>query len=171
MPPKRTRINKWIRVPEVLLIDEQDQKIGTVPTDEALKRAEDAGLDLVEVAPNLKPPVCKILDFGKYQYNLNKSQVEQRKKNKTKDTKEIRLGLKISDHDLDIKNKRADKFLSKGHKVKITIKFKGREIVHPELGRELLNKFLTTLETAHIIEKAPAKQGKQLITFITPKEQ
>ena len=170
MPPKRTRINKWIRVPEVLLIDEKDQKIGTVSTIEALRRAEDAGLDLVEVAPNLKPPVCKILDFGKYQYNLNKSQVEQKKRNKAKDTKEVRLGLKISDHDLDIKSKRVDKFLSKGHKVKITIKFKGREIVHPELGRELLNKFLTNLKTTHIIEKEPGKQGRQLITFIAPKE-
>lgn len=170
MPPKRTRINKWIRVPEVLLIDENDQKIGTVPTIEALKRAEDAGLDLVEVAPNLRPPVCKILDFGKYQYNLNKSQVEQRKRNKAKDIKEVRLGLKISDHDLNIKSKRVDKFLAKGHKVKITVKFKGREIVHPELGRELTSKFLTNLETAHIVEKQPGKQGRQLITFIAPKE-
>ena len=170
MPPKRIRINKWIRVPEVLLIDENDQKIGTVSTIEALKRAEDAGLDLVEVAPNLRPPVCKILDFGKYQYNQNKSQIEQRKRNKTKDIKEMRLGLKISDHDLSTKSKKVNQFLTKGHKVKITVKFKGREIVHPELGRELLNKFLTNLEITHMVEKEPEKQGRQLITFIAPKE-
>lgn len=170
MSSKRTRINKWIRVPQVFLIDENGQKVGTISTSEALQRAHNTGLDLVEVAPNLRPPVCRILDFGKYQYEQAKSQLGQKKKNKTKDIKEIRLGLKIDDHDLKIKSKKVDQFLSKGHKVKIAIKFKGREITHPELGRELLSRFLSSLEAKYITEKEPIKQGRQLIIFIAPEK-
>ena len=166
MSSKRIRVNKWIRVPQVFLIDENGQKVGIVPTNEALQKAQDVGLDLVEVVPNLKPPICRILNFGKYQYEQAKSQLGQKKKNKTKDIKEMRLGLKIDDHDLKIKSKKVDQFISKGHKVKIAVKFKGREITHPELGRELLNRFLSNLEVEHITEKEPIKQGRQLIIFI-----
>ncbi len=168
MPNKRTRINHQIRLPQIFLIDEVGNKVGIVPTTEALQKAQNLGLDLVEVAPNLRPPVCKILDFGKYQYEQSKSQVGQ-KKHKTKDTKEIRLGLKIDENDLNIKSKKVSQFLSKGHKVKVTIKFKGRENAYPQLGKKLLNKFLDTLEK-YTIEKEPLKQGKQLITFIAPQK-
>jgi len=168
MPNKRTRINYQIRLPQIFLIDETGSKVGIVPTAEALQRAQSLELDLVEVAPNLRPPVCKILDFGKYQYEQSKSQTGQ-KKQKAKDTKEIRLGLKIDEHDLHIKSKKVSQFLNKGHKVKITIKFKGRENAYPQLGKELLNKFLNTLEK-YTIEKEPLKQGRQLITFIAPQK-
>lgn len=166
----RVRINKFIRAREVLLIDETGKRVGTVPITEALKLAEEAALDLVEVAPNLVPPVCKILDFGKYQYAQAKLQLEQRKQNKTKDIKEMRLGLKISDHDLAIKSKKVTDFLSKGHKVKITVKFRGREIMHHSLGREILNKFLGSLQVGYALDKDTMMQGKQMITFISPKK-
>lgn len=166
----RVRINKFIKAHEVLLIDETGKKVGTVPLTEALKLAEEATLDLVEVVPNLTPPVCKILDFGKYQYAQAKLQMEQRKQNKTKDIKEMRLGLKISDHDLAIKSKKVNDFLNKGHKVKITIKFRGREIMHRGLGREILDKFLLSLQTKYILDKDTLMQGKQMITFISPKK-
>jgi len=168
MPSKRTRINQQIRLPQIFLIDEVGSKVGIVPTAEALQKAQNLGLDLVEVAPNLRPPVCKILDFGKYHYEQSKSQTGQ-KQHKTKDVKEIRLGLKIDEHDLNIKSKKVSQFLNKGHKVKITIKFKGRENAYPHLGRELLNKFLDTLEK-YTLEKEPIKQGKQLITFVAPQK-
>ncbi|MBU1082962.1 translation initiation factor IF-3 [Patescibacteria group bacterium] len=164
----RVRINKFIRAQEVLLIDETGKKVGAVPLAEALKLAEDANLDLVEVAPNLTPPVCKILDFGKYQYAQAKLQMEQRKQNKTKDIKEMRLGLKISDHDLGVKSKKVNDFLGKGHKVKITVRFKGREIMHRNLGHEILKKFLSTMQEKYILDKETTMQGKQMITFISP---
>jgi len=170
MSTPRVRINKFIRAHEVLLIDETGKKVGAVPIAEALKLAEEATLDLVEVAPNLTPPVCKILDFGKYQYAQSKLQIEQRKQNKTKDIKEMRLGLKISDHDLGIKSKKVSDFLSKGHKVKITVKFRGREIMHRSLGQEILDKFLASLQTGYTLDKDTAMQGKQMITFISPKK-
>jgi len=166
----RVRINKFIRAREVLLIDETGRRVGTVPLAEAQALAAEAALDLVEVAPNLSPPVCKILDFGKYQYAQAKLQLEQRKQNKAKDIKEMRLGLKISDHDLAIKSKKVNDFLSKGHKVKITVRFKGREIMHHQLGREILDKFLLSLQTKHILDKDTIMQGKQMITFISPRK-
>jgi translation initiation factor IF-3 len=166
----RVRINKFIRAHEVLLIDETGKKVGAVPLAEALRLAEEATLDLVEVAPNLIPPVCKILDFGKYQYAQAKLQMEQRKQNKTKDIKEMRLGHKISDHDLEIKSKKVNDFLSKGHKVKVTVKFRGREIMHYSLGRDILNKFLASLQAGYILDKDTMMQGKQMITFISPKK-
>ncbi|OGB74415.1 translation initiation factor IF-3 [candidate division Kazan bacterium RBG_13_50_9] len=169
MPPnKRTRVNQQIRLPQVLLIDEAGKRVGVVPTPEALRRAQEAELDLVEVAPNLRPPVCKILDFGKYQYDIAKSQADQRKKQKGRDIKEMRLGLKIDDHDLMVKSKKVSQFLERGHKVKINLKFRGREIAHRELGSELLERFLVSLTTKHMVEKAPIMQGKQLIIVIAP---
>lgn len=168
MPPKRTRVNQQIRLPQILLIDENGNRVGVVPTAEALRRAQGVDLDLVEVAPNLRPPVCKILDFGKYRYDQAKSQSGQKRKQKTKEVKEMRLGLKIDDHDLDTKSKKVAQFLTKGHKVKITVKFRGREITHKELGQELLTRFLNDLDTPHEVEKAPMMQGRQLIVFIAP---
>lgn len=170
MPPKRTRVNQQIRLPEILLIDEGGNKVGITSTSEALKRAHDLGLDLVEVAPNLKPPVCKILDFGKYQYEQSKlSSSHTHKRHKARDTKEIRLGLKIGEHDLNIKSKKTSQFLSKGNKVKITIKFKGRENAYPNLGKELINKFLNTISEEYVIDKEPIKQGRQMTIFISAK--
>ncbi|MBN2585288.1 translation initiation factor IF-3 [Patescibacteria group bacterium] len=169
MPQQRARINHQIRVPQVLLIDENGVRVGVIPTSEALQRAFSAELDLVEVAANLRPPVCKIMDFGKYQYELSKSLSSQRKNQKSREDKEMRLGLKIDDHDLQTKAKRVDLFVSKGHKVKITVAFRGREITHKELGHEVMERFLKTLAAPYRIDKAPLLQGKQLITIIIPK--
>lgn len=170
MAPKRTRVNQQIRLPEILLIDESGNKVGITSTSEALQRAKDLDLDLVEVAPHLNPPVCKILDFGKYQYEQSKSAPSHsHKRHKARDTKEIRLGLKIGENDLDIKSKKVSQFLSKGNKVKITIKFKGRENAYPNLGRDLIDKFLSTITELYTIDKEPIKQGRQMTMFISPK--
>ena len=168
MPQQRARINHQIRVPQVLLIDESGVSIGVISTSEALQRAFSAELDLVEVAANLRPPVCKIMDFGKYQYEQAKSISSQRKNQKSHIEKEIRLGLKIDDHDLQTKSKRVDLFINKGHKVKITVVFRGREITHKELGHEVMERFLKALASPYRIDKAPLLQGKRLITIITP---
>jgi len=170
MSVKQTRINERIRLPEILLIDETGVRVGVVPTAEALQRAQDLGLDLVEVAPNLRPPVCKILDFGKYQYDQTKALSAQRRQQKARDVKEMRLGLKIDDHDLEVKRKKVDEFLQKDHKVKVTVRFRGREITHRELGHELLKKFLSVLQTEHEFDKEPMLQGKQLFAVIAPKK-
>ncbi|MEA1909476.1 MAG: translation initiation factor IF-3 [Patescibacteria group bacterium] len=166
----RLRINERIRLPEVLLVDEEGQKVGVVPTSEALKRARDLNLDLVEIAPNLRPPVCKIIDYGKYKYEQGKALSQQRKKSKVVGEKEMRLSLNIDDHDLAVKVKKVDQFLAKGHKVKVVVRFKGREITHPELGRQVLAKFLGLLTTPHEIDKETTKQGRQLFTIINPKK-
>jgi len=168
MTQLRLRVNEQIRLPQVLLIDETGQKVGVVATPMALQRAKGAGLDLVEVAPTLRPPVCKIIDYGKYQYEQEKSFSEQRKKNKPREEKEMRLSLGIDDHDLLIKAKKVDQFLSRQHKVKVTVKFRGREMAHPELGKQALEKFLTLLQAKYSVEKAPLMQNKQLSTVLNP---
>ncbi|MFA5967233.1 MAG: translation initiation factor IF-3 [Patescibacteria group bacterium] len=167
--PLRLRVNEQIRLPQVLLIDETGKQAGVVATSEALQRAKGAGLDLVEIAPQLRPPVCKIIDYGKYQYEQEKSQSQQRKKNKSREEKEMRLSLGIDEHDLLIKAKKVDQFLSRQHKVKITVRFRGREIAHPELGKQTLEKFLTLLQTQYTIEKSPLIQNRQLFTILSPK--
>lgn len=169
MTQLRLRVNEQIRLPQVLLIDENGERVGTVDTPEALKRARAIGLDLVEVAPNLRPPVCKIIDYGKYQYEQEKSLSQQRKKNKSREDKEMRLSLGIDDHDLLIKAKKVDQFLSRLHKVRITVKFKGREMAHPELGRQIMEKFLTMLTAKYGVEKSPVFLNRQLFTIINPK--
>ena len=168
MPQQRARINHQIRVPQVLLIDENGVSVGVIPTSEALQRAFSSELDLVEVAANLRPPVCKIMDFGKYQYEQAKSISSQRKSQKSHIEKEMRLGLKINDHDLQTKAKRVDLFIGKGHKVKVTVVFRGREITHKELGHEVMERFLKNLTVPYRTDKAPLLQGKQLITIIIP---
>ncbi len=169
MTQPRLRVNEQIRLPQVLLIDENGQRAGVVPVAEALQRAKGAGLDLVEVAPYLRPPVCKIIDYGKYQYEQEKSQSQQRKKNKSREEKEMRLSLGINEHDLLIKAKKVDQFLGRQHKVKVTVRFRGREIAHPELGKQILERFLTLLQTRYGVEKAPLIQNRQLFTVLNPK--
>ena len=169
MTQPRLRVNEQIRLPQVLLIDENGQQAGVVPVAEALQRAKGAGLDLVEVAPHLRPPVCKIINYGKYQYEQEKSQSQQRKKNKSREEKEMRLSLGINEHDLLIKAKKVDQFLGRQHKVKVTVRFRGREIAHPELGKQILERFLTLLHARYSVEKAPLIQNRQLFTVLNPK--
>ena len=161
----RIRANQNIRVPEVFLIDEEGTPVGNVSTSEALKRAREADLDLVEVSPNKRPPIVKILDFGKYKYEQTKAQ-SKAKKNQKDITKEIRLGVKIGDGDFEVKAKRAEKFLAQGAKLKVSVMFRGREIVHTDLGMELMQRFIDRLEEVAKIEQAPLKQGRSIHTIL-----
>lgn len=137
----------------VFVVDEKGEKLGEMSSREALEIAQEKELDLVEVSPNTKPPVCKITDHGKLQYSHSKQQRQQKAKQKKKDTKGIRLGIRTDQHDLDFKKKQAEKFLSKGNKVKIEIILKGREKAHQDLAKENLKNFLETIETEYSIEE------------------
>lgn len=131
-------------------------------TQEALQKAEDNGLDLVEMSPQADPPVAKLVDWGKYQYEKTKQEQKARRKSKAQEMKQIRLGLKIGDHDLAVKTKQIRQFLEKGHKVKLTVRFRGREITHEELGHELLQRVAESLQDIAVVDQPPQLAGKQL---------
>lgn len=131
-------------------------------TQEALQKAEDNGLDLVEMSPQADPPVAKLVDWGKYQYEKTKQEQKARRKSKAQEMKQIRLGLKIGDHDLAVKTKQIRQFLEKGHKVKLTVRFRGREITHEELGHELLQRVAESLQDIAVVDQTPQLAGKQL---------
>ncbi len=169
MAAKDQRINEKIQVREVRLIDEQGNQVGILPTVQALKMARDAGLDLVEVSPTAKPPVCKLLDFGKYKFEQEKKIRESKKKQKTLKLKEIRMQPKIEDHDLAFKSRHIREFLEEGFKVKVTVRFRGRELAHTELGRDVLNQVLALLEDSYIVDKTPAMEGRMMSMFLSPK--
>lgn len=169
MSAKDQRINEKIQVREVRLIDDQGNQVGIVPTVQALKMARDAGLDLVEVSPTAKPPVCKLLDFGKYKFEQEKKVRESRKKQTTLKLKEIRMQPKIERHDLDFKSKHIREFLDEGFKVKVTVRFRGRELAHTERGRDVLNQVLTLLEDSFVVDKNPVMEGRMMSMFLSPK--
>ncbi len=158
-----------IRVREVRLIDEEGNQKGIVPTLEALKLAKEKDLDLVEVSPNANPPVCKILDFGKYRFEQEKKLRESKKNQKVLKLKEIRMQPKIGPGDLDTKAKHVQEFLDEGDKVKVTIRFRGRELAHTELGYDVLNEVLKRLTSAYVMEKQPAMDGKTMSMTISAK--
>lgn len=162
------RINQRIRAREVRLIDETGQQLGVVPTREALAMSEERGVDLVEVAANANPPVCRMMDFGKYKYELKKQ--ANAKKQKTHTLKEIKFRPNIGGHDLDVKVSRIREFLEDENKAKIRIFFRGREIVHPEIGRALANKILERVADIGGIDMPPKLEGKNLIMVISPKK-
>lgn len=166
---KGQRINEMIRVREVRLIDEEGNQLGIVPTPEALRMAKDKGLDLVEVSPNANPPVCKILDYGKYRFEQEKKLRESKKNQKVLKLKEIRMQPKIGSGDLDTKAKHVQEFLDEGSKVKVTIRFRGRELAHTELGYDVLQEVLKRLTSAYVVEKAPAMDGKTMSMTISAK--
>ncbi len=168
MADTKLRINNRIRVAEVRLIDENGNQMGIVSTAAALKRAEESSLDLVEVAPRAKPPVCKILDYGKYQFDTNKRLRGMKKSTKTSKLKEVRMQPKISIHDLTFKTKAVQTFLSEGSKVKVSIRFRGREFAHTELGKEVLERTLEILTIPVKIEKAPAMEGRMMTMLLAP---
>jgi translation initiation factor IF-3 len=163
------RINEQIRVREVRLIDENGEQKGIVPTLEALKMAREQSLDLVEVAPTANPPACKILDYGKYRFEMEKKLRESKKKQKLQELKEIRMQPKIDDHDLDFKSKHVKEFLADGDKVKVTIRFRGRELAHTELGLVVLKDVLSKLGDDYVIEKQPAMEGRFMSMTLAPK--
>ena len=155
------RINEHIRVREVRLVDEEGGKNGIIPTIEALKLARERGLDLVEVSPNANPPVCKILNYGKYKFEQEKRLRDSRKAQKALKLKEIRMQPKIGSGDLDTKAKHVQEFLDEGDKVKVTIRFRGRELAHTELGYDVLNEVLKRLrEGSYAVEKPAAMEGR-----------
>ena len=166
---KGQRINEQIRVREVRLIDDLGEQKGIVPTIEALRMAKEKDLDLVEVSPNANPPVCKILDYGKYRFEQEKKLRESKKNQKVLKLKEIRRQPKIGPGDLDTKAKHVQEFLEEGNKVKVTIRFRGRELAHTELGYDVLNEVLKRLTSAYVVEKQPAMDGKFMSMTIASK--
>ncbi len=169
MQDKEQRINEKILVREVRLIDEQGNQRGIVPTAEALAIARQAGLDLVEVSPTANPPVCKLLDFGKYRFEQEKKLRESKKKQKLMKLKEIRMQPKIEEHDLSFKTKHIQEFLGEGFKVKVTIRFRGRELAHTELGRGVLDKVMEALGDSFVVDKSPQMEGRMMSMFLSPK--
>jgi translation initiation factor IF-3 len=162
---KDIRVNEQIRVREVRLIDADGGQLGIVPISEALRIADDRELDLVEVAPNVTPPVCKILDFGKYRYQLSKKQTQK----KTMDVKEVKIRPQITNHDLGLKVKNIRRFLDEGNKAKITMFFKGREIIRPELGMKVFERIPHLLTGKFNIEQAPKLEGNHITMVVGPK--
>jgi translation initiation factor IF-3 len=163
------RINEEIRVREVQLIDQTGHNHGPVEVQIALQRAQEAGLDLVEIAPNSSPPVCKILDYGKYKYQAQKKAAEARKKQKVVEVKEIKLRPMIDDHDYDVKMRSMQRFFEEGDKVKVTLRFRGREMAHQELGYQLLNRVKgDTLKIAKV-EQEPRFEGRQVVMVLAPR--
>ena len=163
-------MNDQINSEEVRLIDEEGAQVGVMPTREAAVRADEAGLDLVEVSPNAKPPVCRIMDYGKYRYEQSKKLQEAKKKQTVIEVKEIKLRPKTEKHDLDFKIKNIKKFLSQKNKVKVTLRFRGREIVYADsLGLEVLNKIAEALADDGVILQPPKMEGRQMAMFIGPK--
>ena len=169
MATKNLRINDMIRVREVRLIDDEGEQLGVVPTPKAMEMAEDKGLDLVEIAPNADPPVCKVLDYGKYKFELEKKNRENKKKQKLQELKEIRMQPKIDIHDLEFKTKHVRDFLDKGAKVKVTIRFRGRELAHTDRGRTVLYKVLDLLDREVTVDRQPAMEGRFMSMIITSK--
>jgi translation initiation factor IF-3 len=156
-------------VPQVRLIDENGQMMGVVSRREALNRAMEAGLDLVEVSPTADPPVCKILDYGKFKYESQKKKNEARKKQKIIEVKEIKMRPGIDDHDYDVKMRAMHRFLEEGDKVKVTMRFRGREMVHQELGLRVLERVRGQLDEVAKVEQMPRLEGRQMTMVIAPK--
>jgi len=159
-----------IRIREVRIIDEEGQQLGVMPTADALSLAQEKGLDLVEVAPTAVPPVCRILDYGQYKYELQKREREARKKQKSQTFKEIRLRVKIDVNDLRTKTRRAGQFLDEGDRVKVNVQFRGREMSHPQLGRDLLVRAAEMLEEHGTIERQPLMEGRNMYIVMAPLE-
>ena len=169
MSDKDLRINEQIRVREVRLIQDGSERQGIMSTQEALSIAQEAGLDLVEVAPQAVPPVVKVLDYGKFKFENEKKVRDSKKKQKMLKLKEIRMQPKIDDHDLDFKSKHVRGFLSEGNKVKVTVRFRGREMAHTELGLEVLKDVLKRIEGEYVMDKAPAMEGRFMSMVLSPK--
>ena len=163
------RANEDIEAPEVRLIDEEGGQVGVVGISDALSRADAAGLDLVEVAPNVSPPVCKILDLGKFKYEAQKKKSEARKKQKTIDVKEIKFRPNIEQHDYDVKMRAMRRFLDEGDKVKVTLRFRGREMVHQHLGMKVLERVRNEMDEDAKVEQMPQLEGRQMTMILVPR--
>jgi translation initiation factor IF-3 len=169
-PPERdpTRINERIRVPQVRLIDENGQQVGIMRTEDALRYAQDRDLDLVEVAPEAKPPVCRVLDYSKYKYEQAQKQKAARKHQQQITIREIKLRPKIAQHDYDTKKNHVVRFLNARDKVKVTIMFRGREMAHPERGEVLLNRLAEDVQELGVVEQRPQQDGRNMVMVLAP---
>jgi translation initiation factor IF-3 len=165
------RVNEQIRVREVRLINQDNQNLGVVPAKEALRMAEESGLDLVEVSPNARPPVCKIMDFGKFLYEKSKREREARKAQKQVEVKEIRLRPKTTDHHRLFKVRDARRWLGDGMKVRVRIRFRGREITYPEIARDLLDEIAEELSDVGVVEQRPNMEGRTMLMVLAPADQ
>jgi|SRR5262245_5351956 translation initiation factor IF-3 len=170
-PPSKDgpRVNDQIEAASIRLIDARGEMVGVVPLYQALSLADEAGLDLVEISPNASPPVCKLLDFGKYKYELQKKENEARKKQKVIEIKEIKMRPGIDDHDYEVKRKAMVRFLTEGDKVKVTLRFRGREMVHTDLGAKVLDRVRADLGELGKVEQTPKMEGRQMTMVIGPK--
>ncbi|MEQ8488492.1 MAG: translation initiation factor IF-3 [Marinovum algicola] len=170
-PPTRDtgpRVNDKIRAPEIRLIGPEGENIGVVTPEKAMDLAFEAELDLVEISPNATPPVCKIMDYGKYKYEQQKRESEARKKQKVIEVKEVKFRPNTDTHDYDVKMRNVVKFLEHGDKVKVTLRFRGREMAHQDLGRELLHRVAGDVEGIGKVENMPKMEGRQMIMIIAP---
>jgi translation initiation factor IF-3 len=165
---KRVRVNEQIRISPVRLIGDEGEQIGIVPLDEARERAEAKGLDLVEVAPDARPPVVKLMDFGKFKYEQARAAREARKKQHTTQVKEVKFRPGIEDHDFEFKVRHARRFLTEGNKVKLTMMFRGRQMSHPELGREVLMRAREALGEVGTVESQPSFEGRTMFMVLAP---
>ena len=170
-PPSKDgpRINEDIRAAKILLIDQNGEKQGIMPISAALEAADEVGLDLVEISPNSDPPVCKLLDYGKFKFQEQKKKNEARKRQKTVEIKEIKLRPNIDTHDYEVKAKAMHRFFEEGDKVKVTLRFRGREMAHPELGMKLLQQVKSDFDPVAKVEYEPRMEGRQMIMILAPR--
>ena len=162
-------INEEIRDREVRVVDQNGEQLGVMSSRDALALAEERQLDLVKIAPQARPPVCKLMDYGKYRFEQSKKEREFRKNQKVITVKEVRLSATIEDHDIDVKFKNAVKFLKEGNKVKVTIRFRGRQITHSEIGRQVMHEFADRIKEYGTVDKAPQIEGRNMSMFISPR--
>lgn len=166
---KEHSVNEDIRDRELRLIGPEGEQLGIVSAQEALKKAEEYGFDLVKIAPNATPPVCKIMDYGKYRFEQEKKAKENRKSQKTVETKEIRLSLNIDTNDFNTKVNHALRFFKEGNKVKVSIRFRGRELGHPEIGQEVMERFAGAIAEVGNVDKPAKMEGRSMFMFLSPK--
>jgi translation initiation factor IF-3 len=164
-------INWGIRAPEVRVIGSDGAQVGVVPLKEAMRIAEEQGLDLVEVAPNATPPVCRIMNYGKYKYQQSKRTHDARKHQTVIHVKEVKLRPRTEEHDFEFKLRHAKRFLTEGNKVKVSVLFRGREMAYPEHGRELINRFIDGIKELVVVEQPPRLEGRNMVTILAPKAQ
>jgi translation initiation factor IF-3 len=165
----QVRVNYRIRVPEVRVIGSDGTQLGIMTSQEAIRKAQEEAMDLVEVNPKADPPVCKIMDFGKFKYEEKKRANEARKKQNVVEIKEVKVRPKTDEHDLDTKVRHIKRFLEEGNKAKLTVRFRGREITHPEKGREVLDEIVQALEGLVVVESNPSMEGKAMTMLLAPK--
>ena len=166
---KETQINEEIRDREVRVIDSDGTQLGIMPIAEAMRLADEKNTDLVKIAPQAKPPVCKIMDYGKYRFEQAKREKEAKKNQRVIEIKEVRLSLNIDTHDFETKANQAIKFLKSGNRVKVSIRFRGREMAHPELGSNIMKRFTEAVASVGNVEKQPKMEGRSMVMFVSPK--